>query len=145
VKQNEPGVLLIDAQNRGDTIWLRGPLTRGGHVQLGVQRLDALGQVIARDWVRVELPRSVPPGEGARMRVDLSDAVRGEAAAGVLIDFVAERRCWFAELRLSAASGRAKPVSRPVCSSIRERYDGGYADQRHFRHLRRYLQSPAVR
>jgi hypothetical protein len=97
VEHDLPGVLLIEATNRGDTTWLCGPLTRGGHVQLGAQRLDSKDDVIERDWVRAPLPRSVAPGEVVRIRADLSERTRGIAVRSVLIDLVAEGRCWFAE------------------------------------------------
>jgi hypothetical protein len=97
VEHTTPGVLVIDARNLGNTVWLRGPLTRGGHVQLGVQRLDRDGRVDDRDWVRAALPHSVVPEDVARIRVDVSHALRESARAALLIDLVAEGRCWFAE------------------------------------------------
>ncbi|MGQ0732138.1 MAG: class I SAM-dependent methyltransferase [Acidobacteriota bacterium] len=90
------GSLVVAIENRGDTVWLRGPMRRGGHVQLGVQRLDAAGTVAQRDWLRVPLPRTVAPGESARLRVDLESSGRPTPPA-VRLDLLCEMRYWFSE------------------------------------------------
>ena len=97
VERPQLGVMVIAAQNVGDTVWLRGPLTGGGHVRLGAQRLDDDGVVEDRDWIRVALPRCVAPGEEVRIRLDLSPEVHGPAPASVKIDMVSEGVCWFEE------------------------------------------------
>ena len=98
VERRAPGVLVLSIENRGDTIWLRGPLALGGHVEVGAQRLDANGRVEEQDWVRVSLPHSVLPNETALVLLDLSPTTRHRTVEAVKIDMVAQRRCWFEEV-----------------------------------------------
>lgn len=87
------GRAVVAVRNDGDTAWLASPLAEGGWVRLGVQRLDAAGQVADRDWRRVMLPADVLPGDTVRM------AIEGlhEAEHGVRLDLVSELRTWFAD------------------------------------------------
>ena len=92
-----PGVMVVSVRNEGDTVWLHGPLRRGGYVQLGVQRLDESRQVLDRDWMRVPLPHTVQPGEMVSIRVDTSAAAHTGHAEALKLDLVSELRCWFEE------------------------------------------------
>jgi hypothetical protein len=96
VDQPQPGVLVMSFENTGDTVWLRGPLHRGGSVQVGLQRIDATGHLVNRDWLRFPLPRTVMPGESVRMRLDIASVVADDVPA-VRVDLVSEHRCWFSD------------------------------------------------
>ena len=98
VERRAPGVLVLSIKNRGDTVWLQGPLALGGHVEVGVQRLDVSGRVEDRDWVRVSLPDTVLPNETARVLLDLSPATCHRTVAAAKIDMVNEKRCWFEDV-----------------------------------------------
>jgi len=91
-------VLVLSIKNRGDTVWLQGPLALGGHVEVGVQRLDESGRVEDKDWVRVSLPRTLFPDEAARLVLDLSPATGQRTVAAAKIDLVSEKRCWFEDV-----------------------------------------------
>lgn len=96
LEQPQPGVLIVAIENTGDTIWLRGPLRQGGFVQVGVQRCDASGQVVDRDWMRFPLPKTLMPGDQITMRLDIaSNAI--EDVPVVRVDLLSELRCWFSE------------------------------------------------
>ena len=97
VDQPRPGVLIVALSNTGATVWLKGPLPRGGFVQLGVQRLDAAGVLVDRDFMRFPLTRTVLPGETIRMRVDVAGRTAEDVAA-VRLDLVSELCCWFSDL-----------------------------------------------
>jgi hypothetical protein len=62
-------------------------------VRLGIQLLDERGEVLDRDWRRVDLPTDVRPGESLRVETDLSDAKA--LARSVKLDLVNELRSWF--------------------------------------------------
>ena len=96
VGQPQPGVIDLSLSNTGDTVWLKGPLRRGGFVQLGVQRLDDDGGMVDRDWMRFPLPRTILPGETIHMRLDIA-ARTAEDVSRVRIDLLSELRCWFSE------------------------------------------------
>ena len=96
IDQPQPGVLMVSLTNSGDTVWLKGPLRRGGYVQIGVQRLDEAGQVVDRDFLRFPLPRCVSPGESISLRLDIASKVAEDVPA-VRIDLLSELRCWFSE------------------------------------------------
>jgi hypothetical protein len=96
VDQPQSGLLVISLENTGDTVWLAGHLRNGGWIQVGVQRLDAAGNVVDPNWRRFPLQRSVLPGETARMRLDLA-SLTTEAIPAVRIDLVSEYRFWFGD------------------------------------------------
>lgn len=87
------GVVDVRISNVGDTVWLARPLEGGGWVRLGIQLLDERGEVLDRDWRRVDLPTDVRPGESLRVETDLSDAKA--LARSVKLDLVNELRSWF--------------------------------------------------
>lgn len=89
------GVAVVSIRNSGDTAWLKGPLARGGHVQLAVQRLDATGLVQDRDWMRVGLPHTVAPGDSVVVRVDVAGVAAHADTVQLKLDLVAELRSWF--------------------------------------------------
>lgn len=101
--ERRDGRVVVAIRNDGDTAWLASPLPAGGWVRLGVQRLDAGGEVADRDWRRVTLPADVLPGGTVRVAVEgLHDADHG-----VRLDLVSELRTWFADagsMPLSIAS-----------------------------------------
>jgi tRNA (mo5U34)-methyltransferase len=102
----EPGVVVVRAENSGTAVWLRGPLRRGGYVQIGVQLLAADGTVAARDWFRVPLPRSVLPGDAVQVRIVVPDRLRATGPHHVKIDLVDELRAWFEDLGSAAVYAR---------------------------------------
>jgi hypothetical protein len=102
----QPGVVVVRAENCGRAVWLRGPLRRGGHVQIGVQRLAADGRVAARDWLRVPLPGSVRPGEAVLVRVEIPDRLWAAGPYQLKIDLVDELRGWFEDFGSAAVYAR---------------------------------------
>jgi SAM-dependent methyltransferase len=97
--QAAPGAgiqLSVCLANIGDTVWLSGQ--GQGWTRLGAHLYDG-GQerrLIDFDWLRVELPRDVAPGEQVSLPVTLPPvASRGECV--VLFDLVVEGMVWFAE------------------------------------------------
>jgi SAM-dependent methyltransferase len=85
----------VRARNLGDTRWLRGAET--GCVRLGVQLLSAERRLLARDFVRAELPADVPGGGAADIELDL--ALPDPATPYVLkLDMVDEQVCWFEDV-----------------------------------------------
>ena len=90
-----PGVLRVLAENVGNTVWLAKPLTHGGHVCLGAQRLDAEGNLVDRDWLRVELPHCVAPGQDAQMEIDVSNERHESGTGSIKLDLVCEAVSWF--------------------------------------------------
>lgn len=89
--EHRPDAAIVSVRNVGDTAWLASPLPAGGWVRLGMQRLDATGQVADRDWRRVSLPVDVLPGDTVQVRIDGLH----EVSAGVRLDLVSELRTWF--------------------------------------------------
>jgi SAM-dependent methyltransferase len=89
--------VVIEARNLGDTIWLAGPLSRPGEVQLGVQVVGSDGAVIERDWRRIALPRCVHPGEAVTLDVDLDDPPEA-LPIRLRFDLVVEGVSWFEDL-----------------------------------------------
>lgn len=92
-----PSTLLsvrLRVTNTGDTRWLTGPLAERGTVSVGVQLRDEAGVLLARDYHRAPLPRSVDPGGATELEV----AVPGPNERGcfrLVFDLVAEQICWF--------------------------------------------------
>lgn len=89
---------VVTIRNCGDTAWLKGPLSRGGHVQVAVQRLGMNGEVQDRDWMRVSVPHTVAAGDSVVVRLNLADVASHPDTARLKIDLVAELRCWFEEV-----------------------------------------------
>jgi hypothetical protein len=87
----------VAARNTGDTVWLAGPLTRGGFVQLGIQLVDQAGAVVHRDWARAPLPDCVLPGQEVIVRAELALGPTVAANPVLRLDLVDEGICWFAD------------------------------------------------
>ncbi len=84
----------LRATNTGDTRWLRGSPGERGCVCLGVQLRDAEGTMLARDYQRAPLSRSVDPGE----TIEITASVPVPTEPGrlrLVFDLVAEQICWF--------------------------------------------------
>jgi SAM-dependent methyltransferase len=103
----------IEATNAGDTIWLAGPLSRPGEVQLGLQAVDADGRVIDRDWRRVPLSRCVWPGHSVTLAVDVGPEIQ-EGTRRIRLDMVAESVSWFEQQGSRPLELDLSGLSRPA-------------------------------
>jgi SAM-dependent methyltransferase len=84
----------VSAVNRGSVPWRSSGATGAGHVQLGMQLLDADSRVIDKDFARCPLPRDVAPGES----VDLAASFKAPPVPGAYLlkfDLVCEGMTWF--------------------------------------------------
>ncbi len=84
----------VEAENTGDTLWLRSAGDEAGRVRLGLQLMTPERRLLNQDFARGDLREDVPPGGRARIEVDvlLPDAV---APYVVKLDLVDEHICWF--------------------------------------------------
>lgn len=81
--------------NAGNTLWLHQPRPQGGHVALGGHLRDEAARLLVLDFLRVPLPRDLPPGESVELRLE----VRLPDAPGryqLELDMVDEGLEWFA-------------------------------------------------
>jgi SAM-dependent methyltransferase len=80
--------------NRGDTVWTHAPAGGRGVVAVGGHLYDATGTLLALDFLRAPLARSVPPGE----EIEAFAAFAAPAQAGLYrleLDMVDEGIAWF--------------------------------------------------
>jgi SAM-dependent methyltransferase len=101
---NVPGVLQLQASsstcfrarvtNIGNTRWLHSSTPDKGHVGLGARLRNAFFETIAPDFLRVMLPRDVPPGESVEL--ECCFVAPDEPGRYFLeLDMVNEHICWF--------------------------------------------------
>ena len=83
-------VLRVRLINAGSTTWNE----TAGEVRLGIQLLDARGDLIDRDHVRHELPGAVAPGERCELEVPVH-LPRSEGSYKLKCDLVREGVRWF--------------------------------------------------
>ena len=91
----ETATLVFQIHNAGDTTWLSAS-SRPGWTRLGLHLLDSRGTSLDFDWLRVDLPGDVAPGDRLEVRATLPAI----AAAGQYIlsaDLVVEGMTWFAD------------------------------------------------
>lgn len=85
----------VRVDNAGNTLWLHEPRARGGQVALGAHLRDAAAKLLTLDFLRVPLPRDVPPGDRVELRFDLR--LPDEPGRYLLeLDMVDEGLEWFA-------------------------------------------------
>ncbi len=87
--------LPVRLTNLGDTVWLDGPAGAAGRVGVGGHLLDESGATSVSDYFRTPLPRSVAPGESIEVECSFLAPLRA-GRHRLLLDLVAEERCWFA-------------------------------------------------
>ena len=95
----------LHARNTGASTWRPQRRSGIGHVTVGVQLLDETMRVVARDYHRLTLPRTVAPGE----TLELTFACPLPAQAGTYglkFDLVAEGMTWFETAGSPALSRR---------------------------------------
>ena len=97
-----PGDILrvaLTVTNTGDTVWLAGPLERGGYVTVGCRLLASSGRLITDALGRSFLSGDVGPGESAEVAMHVPvphDLPPG--ADDLQFDLVNELMYWFADL-----------------------------------------------
>lgn len=85
--------ILLEIENRGDTVWRSLAPTRRGMVMVG-GRLGREGRYLG-ELERALIPRDVYPGE--RVVVELKFRLPGPGRFDIELDLVDEEICWFAE------------------------------------------------
>lgn len=85
VRKISPGKLLVRATNTGSARWLH--LGQLGKVQVGAHLLDEKDKIANYDYVRVQLPRDIEPGETISLELN--------ASGNLVIDMVSEGVSWF--------------------------------------------------
>jgi hypothetical protein len=131
VVPGSPLPLRLRLENTGDSVWLPGDPVTPGIVSLGVHLLTGDGGEVARDYLRLSLPRPVAPKEA--LELDARIAAPPEAGRFQLqLDLVAEGVCWFehmgsAPLTLPVETSQETPDSRDpgVLRASIELPDGG--------------------
>ena len=84
----------VHARNTGAAAWRPSTPSGIGHVTCGVQLLDGSMRLVARDYLRVPLPRAVDPGGTITLTFECpTPATTGQY--GFKIDLVAEGMTWF--------------------------------------------------
>jgi len=91
----ETATLVFHVHNAGDTTWLSAP-SRPGWTRLGLHLLDSRGTSLDFDWLRVDLPRDVAPGDGLEIRGTLP-AIAATGQYILSADLVVEGVTWFAD------------------------------------------------
>lgn len=97
VGAGQPGRLMVDLNNAGDTRWLHRP-DQAGWTRFGVH-LHQAGRarpLVDHDWLRVSLPHDVPPDSRLRIEVVLP-AIAEPGDYLLVFDLVVEGVAWFAE------------------------------------------------
>jgi len=95
--------IVVHARNTGAAAWRPSTPSGIGHVTCGIQLLDGSMRLVARDYLRVPLPRAIDPGETVALSVECPmPAVPGQY--GFKIDLVAEGMTWFETAGSPAAS-----------------------------------------
>ena len=97
MRAGQPGRLVIDLYNAGDTTWLHQP-DQPGWTRLGahLHRSGRTRPLVDFDWVRASLPADVPPEGHARIAVELPP-IADPGDYLVVIDLVIEGSAWFSE------------------------------------------------
>jgi SAM-dependent methyltransferase len=88
--------LSVRVFNTGNTIWLHGTRRSRGEVGLGGHLRDATGEMVAPDFFRASLPRSVQPGDSLELHAEIT----APTAAGTYrleLDIVDEDIVWFGQ------------------------------------------------
>jgi SAM-dependent methyltransferase len=94
VVPGSPLRLVLGLRNTGDSVWLPGDPVAHGNVSLGVHLLHADGAEIARDYMRLPLPRAVAPKETLELTAEIA-APPETGHFKLQLDLVAEGVCWF--------------------------------------------------
>jgi ubiquinone/menaquinone biosynthesis C-methylase UbiE/uncharacterized protein YbaR (Trm112 family) len=89
--------LKVRVRNAGDTVWLRRTADGLGRVRVGFQLKSAEGTLIEENYLRLELPRDVGPGEAAEMTAGLP-AIDKPGDYIIEIDAVDEGITWFKDI-----------------------------------------------
>ena len=97
----------VTATNVGSGLWRPSSRSGLGHVRLGVQLLDAESRVIAKDFHRVPLPRTIAPNQTVTI-VFNCPVPAAPGRYGLKWDLVAEGVTWF-----------ETQGSVPVCRALR--------------------------
>jgi SAM-dependent methyltransferase len=90
----ESAHLVFQIHNTGDTRWLSTP-SAPGWTRLGIHLLNNQGTSLDFDWLRVDLPRDVEPGDRLEVRATLP-AVSTAGQYVLSVDLVVEGVTWFA-------------------------------------------------
>ncbi len=120
LRTGERGSFDVWVRNVGDTRWLGADhRDGGGWTRLGGHLADGGGGSLDFDWLRVELPRDVDPGEEVKLEVPLPPIVE-PGDYRLQLEMVVEGRCWFSpapddiELRVEgAAVNRGSDTTSP--------------------------------
>jgi hypothetical protein len=94
VTPGSPLALQLALRNSGDSYWLPGDPVARGVVSLGIHLRAGDGRELARDYLRLPLPRAVQPNETLELRAELP-APPETGRFQLLLDLVAEGVCWF--------------------------------------------------
>jgi len=86
----------VRLENVGRSPWPHAPAPRSGTVSLGGHLLDRAGRVVARDFLRLPLPRTVAPGEAVEVPCSFSAPLE-PGDYRIELDLVMEMVCWFEE------------------------------------------------
>jgi len=86
--------MTVHARNTGAASWRPSTPSNIGHVTCGIQLLDGSMRLVARDYLRVPVPRAIDPGDTIVLTFECPvPATPGQY--GFKIDLVAEGMTWF--------------------------------------------------
>ncbi|MDP6490838.1 MAG: methyltransferase domain-containing protein [Kiritimatiellia bacterium] len=92
----------VSVSNEGNTLWLHEPKDepglpslQRGFVRLGAQVLASSGEMINRDFMRVDLPSEMAPGDTIELTATIDTSALPEDAGRLKLDMVDEQIVWF--------------------------------------------------
>jgi SAM-dependent methyltransferase len=95
--------MTVHGRNTGTASWRPSTPSGIGHVTCGIQLLDGSMRLVARDYLRVPVPRTIDPGDTIALTFECpAPATPGQY--GFKIDLVAEGMTWFETAGSPAAS-----------------------------------------
>jgi hypothetical protein len=103
--------LTLTVRNDGDTVWLRQTADGTGRVRIGIQLKNLQGGTLNEHYLRLDLPRDVPPGETVKLTAMLP-AIGRAGEYNLEIDGVAEGIVWFKDVSHRAVNVRVRARKR---------------------------------
>jgi hypothetical protein len=95
-------ILTVSVSNEGDTLWLHEPKEepglpshQRGFVRVGIQVLTAQDEMVNRDFMRVDLPQEMAPGDALELSASIDTFALPDNAGSLKLDMVDEQIVWF--------------------------------------------------
>jgi SAM-dependent methyltransferase len=87
--------ITLKLHNTGSARWLAHNWVDVGVVKLGAHLLDHKGDCLDWDWLRVDLPHDMEPGDAMEMACEMIFTETGDYL--LQLDMVSENICWFGD------------------------------------------------